>query len=180
MGSLRGVTNGHCSQASISSGSNPTLEGVKSTSTPILRREEEGRSRQERELGKFRAMEASVLKPKTWNQLKEQYGIQDRRLSENSVEYLLFILSGTGDAREQASALEEIRRTALEFVKSLTEDFIWQRGEFSLALESGKGLFFPPVNVLKFFLTSRRPHLSSRRNRLWRFYRGRVAYRLRP
>lgn len=86
-------------------------------------------------------MEDSVKRPKTWQELKDQYGGLDMKLAENYVEYALLVLpeKEEGSARKQLSLLETIRKAALELAASLTKDFIWQRDEFNLSLTNDHG-----------------------------------------
>ena len=86
-------------------------------------------------------MEDSVRQPKTWEELKDQYGGMEMKLAENYVEYALFVLpeKEEGSARRQLSLLETIRKTALELSAGLTKDFIWQRDEFNLSVKSDNG-----------------------------------------
>ncbi|PKS07079.1 hypothetical protein jhhlp_005676 [Lomentospora prolificans] len=89
-------------------------------------------------------MEESVRKPKTWDELKQQYGGLDLQLAENCVEYAIFLLPEVpGDgARKLLSTLESIRKETLELAAQLTKDFIWQREEFSLTIKHGTGLIY--------------------------------------
>lgn len=85
-------------------------------------------------------MEDSVRRPKTWEELKDQYGGLDMKLAENCVEYSIFVLpEGEGNARKLLSLLETIRKAALELSTGLTKDFIWQRDDFNLALVNDNG-----------------------------------------
>jgi hypothetical protein len=58
-----------------------------------------------------------------------------KRLSENSVEYSLFIIDAKLKPRELLSRLEVVRREASELTKKLLKDYIWQREEFKLKSE---------------------------------------------
>lgn len=85
-------------------------------------------------------MEDSVRRPKTWEELKDQYGGLDMKLAENCVEYSIFVLpEEEGNARKLLSLLETIRKAALELSANLTKDFIWQRDGFNLVLENDQG-----------------------------------------
>lgn len=85
-------------------------------------------------------MDDSVKRPKTWQELKDQYGGLDMKLAENYVEYAIFVLpEEEGSARRQLSLLETIRKAALELSSRLTRDFIWQRGDFNLCLKNDHG-----------------------------------------
>lgn len=86
-------------------------------------------------------MEDSVKRPKTWQELKDQYGGLDMKLAENCVEYALFVLPETeeGSSRRQLALLETMRKAALELSASLTRDFVWQRDDFNLGLVNEHG-----------------------------------------
>jgi len=85
-------------------------------------------------------MEESVRRPKTWEELKTQYGGLEKRLPECYVEYLLFLLPPEGDVKKQASILETVRKAALDLTSRLTGDFIWHRGEFTLNVKIEHGM----------------------------------------
>ncbi|KAL6870238.1 SGT1 domain-containing protein [Trichoderma novae-zelandiae] len=64
-------------------------------------------------------------------------------LSENTVEYMLFVIdSQQPEARKARTRLEAVRKAAVELVQSLTTDYIWQREGFEASLESEHGLLF--------------------------------------
>ncbi|MBE3047359.1 hypothetical protein IMZ48_33555, partial [Candidatus Bathyarchaeota archaeon] len=88
-------------------------------------------------------MDESVKNPKTWEELKDQYGGLDMKVAENCVEYALFVLpeKDEGSARKQLSLLETIRKAALELSSGLTKDFIWQRDDFNLGPKNNQGRF---------------------------------------
>ncbi|KND93082.1 Protein SGT1 [Tolypocladium ophioglossoides CBS 100239] len=64
----------------------------------------------------------------------------ERQLSENCVEYFLFLLDEETDARKTLLQLEALRREAVQLAQTLTKDYIWQRDDFQLELETGQGL----------------------------------------
>ncbi|POR36890.1 Protein SGT1 [Tolypocladium paradoxum] len=64
----------------------------------------------------------------------------ERQLSENCVEYFLFLLDGETDARKSLLRLEALRRAAVQLAQTLTKDYIWQRDDFQLELETEQGL----------------------------------------
>ncbi|KAF4121558.1 SGT1 protein [Geosmithia morbida] len=66
----------------------------------------------------------------------------ERELSDNSVEYLLFIIGPELDSRALLSQLESLRKRAMELCRDLTKDYIWQRDEFSLELRNEAGLWY--------------------------------------
>lgn len=90
-----------------------------------------------------------MRRPKTWEELKEQYGGLDIQLAENCVEYALFLLTeypNGGGARKHLATLETIRKAALELSAKLTKDFIWQREEFTLSIKHDAGMFILPLD----------------------------------
>ncbi|KAL7951182.1 SGT1 domain-containing protein [Trichoderma barbatum] len=65
------------------------------------------------------------------------------QLSENTVEYMLFVVENQqSEARKARTRLEAIRKAAAELVQSLTKDYIWQREGFEISLKSEHGLLF--------------------------------------
>ncbi|KAL6804479.1 SGT1 domain-containing protein [Trichoderma sp. SZMC 28012] len=65
------------------------------------------------------------------------------QLSENTVEYMLFVVENQQpEARKARTSLETIRKAAVELVQSLTKDYIWQREGFEISLKSEHGLLF--------------------------------------
>ncbi|KAL6877253.1 SGT1 domain-containing protein [Trichoderma longibrachiatum] len=64
-------------------------------------------------------------------------------LTENTLEYMLFVIdSQRSDPRKARTRLEVIRKAAIDLAQSLTEDYIWQREGFDLSLKSEHGLLF--------------------------------------
>ncbi|PTB62472.1 SGT1-domain-containing protein [Trichoderma citrinoviride] len=64
-------------------------------------------------------------------------------LSENTVEYMLFVIdSQQSDPRRARARLDAIRKAAVELAQSLTKDYIWQREAFEISLKSEHGLLF--------------------------------------
>jgi SGT1 protein len=59
-----------------------------------------------------------------------------KRLPEDCVEYMLFIINTKLKQRELLSRLEEVRQEALELTKELLKDYIWQRDDFKLNSET--------------------------------------------
>ncbi|KAH6606267.1 sgt1 [Trichoderma cornu-damae] len=65
------------------------------------------------------------------------------QLSENTVEYMLFVVDGRQlEARKTRTRLEAVRKAAAELAQSLTREYIWQREGFEVALKSEDGLLF--------------------------------------
>lgn len=58
-----------------------------------------------------------------------------KRLPEDCVEYMLFIIDSSLTQRELLSQLEVVRKEALKLTKKLLKDYIWQRDEFGLSSE---------------------------------------------
>lgn len=67
-------------------------------------------------------------------------------ISENTVEYLLFIIDGKSDARQTFSVLERIRKETLDLCRDLTKEYIWQRDEFNLQLKNEGGEQYSNAN----------------------------------
>ncbi|PBP20858.1 ecdysoneless [Diplocarpon rosae] len=66
-----------------------------------------------------------------------------RRLPEDCVEYLLFIVDQKiKSQRELLGRLEDVRKETLKITGDLLKEYIWQREAFNLELESGKGLMY--------------------------------------
>ncbi|OTA03538.1 SGT1 protein [Trichoderma parareesei] len=64
-------------------------------------------------------------------------------LSENTLEYMLFVIdSQQSEPRKARTLLEAIRKAAVELAQSLTKDYIWQREGFEISLKSEHGLLF--------------------------------------
>ncbi|KAH8645620.1 SGT1 protein-domain-containing protein [Xylariales sp. PMI_506] len=62
-----------------------------------------------------------------------------RLLPENCVEYILFIIDSQLEARKLLSALETVRKTALQLTQRLTRDYIWQRDGLQLEVKNESG-----------------------------------------
>ncbi|KAI0121624.1 SGT1 protein-domain-containing protein [Xylariales sp. AK1849] len=65
-----------------------------------------------------------------------------RRLPENCVEYILFIIDSQLEARALLSALENVRKAAGQLTERLTRDYIWQRDGLQLQVKNDKGLVY--------------------------------------
>ncbi|KAI1773715.1 SGT1-domain-containing protein [Hypoxylon cercidicola] len=65
-----------------------------------------------------------------------------RKLPENCVEYLLFILDHQLEARSLLSDLENVRKTATHLCDSIAKGYIWQRDSFQLRLERDQDLIY--------------------------------------
>ncbi|RYP65234.1 hypothetical protein DL771_008398 [Monosporascus sp. 5C6A] len=62
-----------------------------------------------------------------------------RRLSENCVEYMLFMIDSRVESRKLLSDLEAVRKAAVQLCDRFTEDYIWQRDMFQLNIKNEKG-----------------------------------------
>ena len=69
----------------------------------------------------------------------------DRQLSENCVEYFLFLVDEETDPRKCLIQLEALRRSAIQLTQSLTKDYIWQRDDFQLELKIEQGAYCPSL-----------------------------------
>jgi hypothetical protein len=58
-----------------------------------------------------------------------------KRLPEDCVEYMLFIIDAKLTQRELLSRLEAVRKEASELARRLLKDYIWQREDFALKSE---------------------------------------------
>ena len=71
-------------------------------------------------------------------------GFEDfpRRLPENCVEYMLFIVDSQVESRKLLSELEVVRKAATQLCNRFTRDYIWQRDVFQLQVKNEKGLVY--------------------------------------
>ncbi|KAK8053437.1 SGT1-domain-containing protein [Apiospora saccharicola] len=65
-----------------------------------------------------------------------------RQLPENCVEYILVIIDDQLEARRKLSALESVRKRAMQLASSLTKDYIWQRDALNLEVQTDHGLVY--------------------------------------
>ncbi|KAI8956558.1 SGT1-domain-containing protein [Daldinia sp. FL1419] len=65
-----------------------------------------------------------------------------RRLPENCVEYLLFLIDSKLEARSLLVELEKIRKAATQLCNSITKEYIWQRDSFQLRVERDQDLVY--------------------------------------
>ncbi|KAI0381061.1 SGT1-domain-containing protein [Hypomontagnella monticulosa] len=72
----------------------------------------------------------------------ENFGDLSRRLPENCVEYLLFVIDNKFDARKLLPELEKIRKAATQLCDNVAKDYIWQRDSFQLRLERDQDLVY--------------------------------------
>ncbi|KAH8169029.1 SGT1 protein [Sarocladium implicatum] len=63
-------------------------------------------------------------------------------ISENCVQYFLFVIDPKLDPRKKLAHLESIRQSTLRHSQELTKDYIWQREEFNLELRNDEGLTY--------------------------------------
>jgi hypothetical protein len=96
-----------------------------------------------------------------------------KRLPEDCVEYMLFIIDPSLTQRELLSQFEVVRKEALKLTKKLLKDYIWQRDEFSLKSEiqtlDGRNLSLQHVKHLA--KPPSRFEISPRYHELWRLCR---------
>lgn len=59
-----------------------------------------------------------------------------KRLPDDSVEYMLFIIDSTLNQKELISRLEAVRKEALKLEKDLLIEYVWQRESFTLRLKT--------------------------------------------
>ncbi|KAI6088217.1 SGT1-domain-containing protein [Hypoxylon rubiginosum] len=65
-----------------------------------------------------------------------------RKLPENCVEYLLFILDSKLEARSLLSELESVRKAATNLCDNVAKGYIWQRDSFHFRLERDQDLVY--------------------------------------
>ena len=65
-----------------------------------------------------------------------------RRLPENCVEYMLFVIDNKVESRKLLSELELVRKAATQLCDRFTRDYIWQRDVFQLQVKNDKGLVY--------------------------------------
>lgn len=63
----------------------------------------------------------------------------ERQLSENSMEYMIFILDENLDGIKYLSRLESISKEATKLMQSVAKNYIWQRDEFHLSVVNQQG-----------------------------------------
>jgi hypothetical protein len=63
----------------------------------------------------------------------------DIHLSDNSVEYLLFLIDDHLDSQKQILRLNELKKQEMQLTKNLTEEYIWQKDELNLAVVAEHG-----------------------------------------
>ncbi|KAK7752116.1 hypothetical protein SLS62_005859 [Diatrype stigma] len=71
-------------------------------------------------------------------------GFEDfpRKLPENCVEYMVFIIDSQVESRKLLSDLEAIRKAAVQLCERFTKGYIWQRDVFQLQAKNDKGLVY--------------------------------------
>ena len=62
-----------------------------------------------------------------------------RKLSENSMEYMIFILDDAVGGIKYLSRLESISKEATRLMDSVAKNYIWQRDEFRLSVVNEQG-----------------------------------------
>jgi len=66
----------------------------------------------------------------------------ERELPEDTVQYLLFMIDASADARTTLVKLEALRKESLSLCQDLATDYIWQRDQFNLELKNENGLIY--------------------------------------
>ncbi|KAI6779664.1 uncharacterized protein J7T54_007707 [Emericellopsis cladophorae] len=66
----------------------------------------------------------------------------ERELPEDTVQYLIFMIDASADARSTLVKLEALRKEALSLCQDLATDYIWQRDQFNLELINENGLIY--------------------------------------
>ncbi|KAJ6788869.1 hypothetical protein PWT90_00079 [Aphanocladium album] len=65
-----------------------------------------------------------------------------RHLSENSMEYMIFLLEDSLEGIKYLNRLESISKEAVRFMESVAKNYVWQRDEFRLSIASEQGLLY--------------------------------------
>jgi hypothetical protein len=68
-----------------------------------------------------------------------------KRLPEDCVEYMLFIIDSQLTPKEVLARLEAVGKEAVMLTRDLLKDYIWQRDDFTLKLEQSNGKLFGGV-----------------------------------
>ncbi|KAJ3499784.1 hypothetical protein NLG97_g46 [Lecanicillium saksenae] len=69
----------------------------------------------------------------------QQFG---RHLSENSMEYMIFLLDESLEGIKYLNRLENISREAARLMETVTKNYVWQREEFRLSVANEQGLIY--------------------------------------
>jgi len=77
-----------------------------------------------------------------------------KRLPEDCVEYMLFIVDSQLTPKEVLARLEAVGREAVMLTRDLLKDYIWQRDDFTLKLEQSNGKLFGGVEGERQWLTT--------------------------
>jgi hypothetical protein len=64
----------------------------------------------------------------------------ERLVSDDCVEYMLFVFDDGSNIRKQIQELENIRKAASQFVQTLAKDYIWQKDDFNLEVKVESGM----------------------------------------
>ncbi|KAI1496022.1 SGT1-domain-containing protein [Biscogniauxia marginata] len=65
-----------------------------------------------------------------------------RRLPDNCVEYMLFLIDSKIDARALLAELENVRRAAIQLCSRIASEYIWQRDSFQLQVKRDNDLVY--------------------------------------
>lgn len=63
-----------------------------------------------------------------------------RKLSENSMEYLIFVLDDNVEGIKYLKRLEAVGKEATRLAESVAKNYIWQRDEFNLEIVNRQGM----------------------------------------
>ncbi|KAL7620003.1 hypothetical protein AAE478_010552 [Parahypoxylon ruwenzoriense] len=74
--------------------------------------------------------------------LEDVLGGFPKRLPENCVEYLLFIIDDKLEPRSLLSGLGNVRKAAMQLCDTIAKGYIWQRDSFQLCLERDQDLVY--------------------------------------
>lgn len=92
---------------------------------------------------KFWALQVCVMSPDGSEKDQNRIGSKgfERNISENCMEYMLFLLDDSHSSTSvNLRSIEAIKREAIQRSQSLTENYIWQRDEFNLSLVNEAGM----------------------------------------
>jgi hypothetical protein len=95
-----------------------------------------------------------------------------KRLPEDCVEYMLFIINDQLNQKALLARLEEVRKEASKLGGKLLKEYIWQREEFALELELKSPDGMSVLYNKSQWLSISRFTIPSWSHELWRFCRG--------
>lgn len=62
-----------------------------------------------------------------------------RQLSENSMEYMIFILDESLEGIKYLNRLEAVKKDAMRLMSNVAKNYIWQRDDFNLEVINSDG-----------------------------------------